>query len=311
MAHIDFHTLLLPEAISEALPEPARKWGKFWANPISRALHEAQPWVRFLPTIGRSIVEELSSLAPLSHAFLESSLADLRESAEKYRIDRCVILSDPNQVPNARLLEIAQSDPMFIPAIRVPRAAKDSEDLVEREIADAHARGARILQVHPASDGIDPDHVFYANQLVAAEKRGWIVLVQTGAPKAHLVYRRPEFSEIGRFERWFRDHPKTKFVLSRMGFNTPERAMDLAERYANVFLETSWQPTETIAEAVRRVGAERVVFGSDWPILGNNQRVGTHRIRDAVASQMLTPDEAERILGGNAAQLLAAAGRPI
>ncbi len=307
MPLIDFQTLILPETISGAIPDSARKWGKFWAKPISRALHEAQPWIRFLPSIGRSIVEELSSIAPLAHTLFESSLDDLRESAEKYHVDRCVILSDPSSVPNSRLLEIAERDSMFIPAIRIPKMTSNFSEKIETDIADAHARGARILQVHPASDGVDPNSDFYHEQIEAVSKRGWIVLIQTGAPKVHLVYRRPEFSEIGRFENWFKTWPKTPFIVARMGFNDPERAMDLAETYENVFLETSWQPLETIAEAVRRVGASRVVFGSDWPILGNNQRVGLHRIRDAVRAQMFSQEDAEKILGGNAEALLAAA----
>jgi predicted TIM-barrel fold metal-dependent hydrolase len=307
MPPIDFQTLILPDTVSDVLPPAARKWGKFWANPISRALHEAQPWIRFLPPIGRSIVEELSSIAPLAHTLFESSLSDLRESAAKNRIDRCVILSDPTRVPNDRLLEIAERDPMFIPAIRIPRVEGNFEGRIEKEIADAHARGCRILSVHPASDGVVPSDPFYLHQVAVASVRNWIVLIQTGAPKAHLVYRRPEFSEIARFEEWFKAYPKTPFVIARMGFNEPERAMDLAEMYPNLILETSWQPTETIAEAVRRVGAGRVVFGSDWPILGNNQRVGLHRIRDAVDSQMFTEADSARILGENAAELLGAA----
>lgn len=307
MPLIDFQTLLLSETLSDALPESARKWGKFWAKPVSRALHEAQPWVRFLPSIGRSVVEEFSLLAPVSHAFFESSLADLKESAEKYRVDRCVLMSDPARVTNDRILEIAERDPMFIPAIRIARSIGPDASAIEAEITNAHARGCRILQMHPASDGIDPTAPFYRLQLDAATKLGWIILIQTGAPKVHLAYRRPEFSEIMRFETWFRDFPKTPFIIARMGFNDPEPVMDLAEIYPNMILETSWQPVETIAEAVRRVGASRVVFGSDWPILGNNQRVGLHRIRDAVASQMFSEEDAEKILGGNASELLAAA----
>ena len=309
MPTIDFQTLILPETISDALPEGVRKWGKFWTKPVSRALHEAQPWIRFLPSIGRSVVEELSSIAPLSLALFESSLADLRDSAEKYKIDRCVILSDPTRVPNTKLLDIAERDPMFIPAIRVPMETGPATDLAEREINDAHARGARILSLHPASDGIDPNHDFYLKQIELAAALDWIILVQTGVPKAHLVYRRPEYSEIGRFENWFKTWSKTPFVVARMGFNDPERAMDLADHHPNMILETSWQPVETIAEAVRRVGPDRVVFGSDWPILGNNQRVGLHRIRDAISSQMFSESDGEKVLGGNAERLLAEANK--
>ena len=43
-------------------------------------------------------------------------------------------------------------------------------------------------------------------------------------------------------------------------------AIDIAERRPNVYLETSGMPMHTkIAEAVERVGAERVMYGSDAP----------------------------------------------
>ncbi len=303
MVRIDFQTQILPERLGAVLPEAARTWGKFWSKPVSRALHEVQPWVRFLPPIGRSIIEELGAIAPLSMALFESTLADLKASCEKNRIDRCVILSNPLRVPNARLLDIAESDAAYIAAIRVPTTAVDATSTAT-EITAAHARGCRILHVHPASDGIEPNADFYLNQIAAASERGWIVLIQTGAPKVHLVYRKPEYSEVRRFENWLKTWPKTSFVIARMGFHHPDEAMDLAEQYPNTFLETSWQPRETIAEAVRRVGADRVLFGSDWPLMGQNQRVGIRRIQEAISSLMISEEEAALILGGNADRMI-------
>jgi predicted TIM-barrel fold metal-dependent hydrolase len=262
-----------------------------------------QPWIRFLPSVGRTLVEEIGALAPLTHIAFESSIDDLRESMEENQIDRSVILSDPARVSNEQLLGFAEADPRFVPAIRLPLA--HSEPRVE--IDSAHARGARILQIHPSADGLDPSHDSYTAQLAAAAERGWIVLLQTGAPKAHLVYRRPDASAVERFAPWFEKYPKTPFVLARMNFSDPELAMELAEKHENLYLETSWQPTETIAEAVRRIGAHRILFGSDWPILGNNQRVGLLRVRDARESQMISEAEARLILGENAERLLATA----
>ncbi len=315
MSIIDFQVQLLPEGIAESLPSGTRKWGKFWATPVSRTLHRVQPWIRFLPSAGRSVVEELSALAPLSHLLFESSLGDLIDSMEKNRVERAVILSDPSKVPNDRILDLAESDPRFIAAVRVPRnyiegkaTDENRRERIFKFIRDAHARRARILQIHPASDGFDPTSDFYAEQIDAAAAHGWIVLIQTGAPKVHLFYRRPEFSEIARFESWFSQWPKTPFVVARMNFSDPDGAIDQAEKYENLRLETSWQPVETIAEATRRIGADRILFGSDWPILGNNQKIGLHRLRDALESQMITESDFRRIVGGTAAELLAGAG---
>ncbi len=299
MTVIDFQTQLWPARVTGTLPAPVKKWGKFWATPLSRTLHEIQPWIRFLPPIGRTVIQELGALAPLSHLLFESSLGDLLESVERNQIDRCVIVSDPGKIENSELLRFAKEDSRLIPAIRI---SPNSD--VKAEIEAAHADNTRILQIHSAADGLDPDTDFYHAQIETASRLGWIIIVQTGVPKTHLVYRKPENGAIERFENWFKNWPKANFVIARMNFDQPELAMDFAERYANLYLETSWQPTETIAEAVRRIGSDRILFGSDWPILGNNQRVGILRIRDAMESQMISVADGEKILGKNAEALI-------
>ena len=299
MTFIDFQAQLLPERITGTLPGSVKKWGKFWASPVSRALHEAQPWVRFLPPIGRSVVQELGALAPLSHLLFESSLSDLQDSLDRNQIDRCVIVSDPTRVDNSELIRYAKDDPRLVPAIRVPLNSN-----VKEVIEAAHAENVRLLQIHTAADGLDPTCDFYQAQIDTASKLGWTIIVQTGKPSARLVYKKPENAAIERFENWFKNWPGTSFVIARMNFDDPDSAIDFAERFPNLFLETSWQPTETVAEAVRRIGADRILFGSDWPILGNNQRVGIHRIQDAVSSQMISEEDGRKILGKNAEKLL-------
>lgn len=299
MTVIDFQTQLWPERVTGTLPVAVKKWGKFWATPLSRTLHEVQPWLRFLPSGGRAILQEFGALAPLSHLLFESSLADLKDSLDRNQIDRCVIVSDPAKIENADLIRFAKEDSRLIPAIRIPPNSD-----VKVVIENAHAENTRILQLHTAADGLDPDCDFYQTQIETASRLGWIVIVQTGVPKSHLAYRKPENAAIGCFENWFKNWPKTTFVIARMNFDHPELAMDSAERFSNLYLETSWQPAETIAEAVRRIGSDRILFGSDWPIMGNNQKIGIHRIRDAMDSQMISLSDGNKILGGNAEILI-------
>jgi len=299
MTLIDFQAQLLPERVTGTLPAAVKKWGKFWATPISRTLHEVQPWIRFLPSVGRTVVQEVGPIAPLSHLLFESPLNHLKDSLERNQIDRCVIVSDPSKVDNADLIRFAKEDPRLIPAIRIPPNSD-----VKTMIESSHAENTRILQIHTASDGLDPNCEFYQAQIETASRLGWTIIVQTGTPKTHLIYRKPENASIERFEEWFKNWPNATFVVARMNFDDPSGAMDFAERFPNLYLETSWQPTETIAEAVRRIGADRILFGSDWPILGNNQKVGILRVREAVDSQMISESDGAKILGKNAEALI-------
>jgi uncharacterized protein len=94
--------------------------------------------------------------------------------------------------------------------------------------------------------------------------------------------------------------PDTAVVLGHMGgYFHVDDAIAMAERHPNLYLETSAMPYPSkIAEAVERVGAERVVFGSDGP--GCNPRLEVEKVR----MLGLGRDAEGLILGGNAARLL-------
>lgn len=98
--------------------------------------------------------------------------------------------------------------------------------------------------------------------------------------------------------------PDSIVVLGHMGgyFHT-EEAIQVAERNENVVLETSAMPyPERILEAVRRVGAERVLFGSDGPIASP----ALEKLKVTISS--LAAADQEKVLGGNAARMLGVAG---
>lgn len=94
--------------------------------------------------------------------------------------------------------------------------------------------------------------------------------------------------------------PGCTVVMGHMGgYFHAEDAIASARRQPNLVLETSAMPyPERIADAVRLLGPERVVFGSDGP--GCNPALEVHKIR------MLGLDPAAEalVLGGNAARLL-------
>ena len=96
--------------------------------------------------------------------------------------------------------------------------------------------------------------------------------------------------------------PHAKIILGHMGayFHVDE-AIEVAERHPNVILETSGMPyPHKIAAAVRRVGAERVMFASDGP--GCSPRIDLEKVRVAE----LSPADEALVVGVNAQRLLEA-----
>ncbi len=94
--------------------------------------------------------------------------------------------------------------------------------------------------------------------------------------------------------------PDTTVILGHMGgyFHVNE-AIEVAERLDNIVLETSAMPYPiAIADAVRRIGAGRVLFGSDGPAC--SPRLELEKVRLAE----LEPVDEALVLGGNTARLL-------
>jgi uncharacterized protein len=97
--------------------------------------------------------------------------------------------------------------------------------------------------------------------------------------------------------------PDSVVILGHMGgyFHVDE-AIEVAEQHPNIVLETSATPyPEKIREAVERIGAERVVFGSDGPVSSPVLE------RQKVVIAGLSPADTALVLGGNAARLMGVA----
>jgi len=302
---IDFHAHTIPNAPLEGvLPKPVRTMARFWSRPASRAFHDLQPWLRFLPTIGRVTLEEAAALLSTPFLLVEASIRDLEISMDRNGIEKTLLIASPPKLPNEFLMSLLE-DKSFssrvIVAINLPaHLFPEPKD----EIKKFWERGVRFLKIHPAMDGAKVDDPSYLKQLDAANELGMTVILHTGCMHSHLFYKNPNAGSASLYEDWYKRYPKLTFFLAHMNMDHPEVAMDLAERYPNLCLETSWQPAETIAEAVRRVGADRIFMGSDWPFLGNNQKISIGRVKEAMNSQMISEDEGKKILGENARALL-------
>jgi len=266
---------------------------------IMPALHDTQVGVRILPSGVRKWVDELSAGTPLPGLLVESTAEDLLESMQHLGIARALVIPHPPLMPSPRVYEITQSHEQLLPVIHV---GKDSST-VTQDIEEGVSHGAVAIKLHPASDGLGPDSVHYRDILDLADQHELPVILHTGCFHTHVLYRGPEFGDPTQFESWFSEFPRVNFILAHMNMHEPDVAIDLASRFENLWLETSWQPAEAIGEAVRRVGAERVLFGTDWPLLGSNQGIGLQRIAQALDANFLTWEDTQKILASNSMQL--------
>ena len=107
-------------------------------------------------------------------------------------------------------------------------------------------------------------------------------------------------AEIADLARRF---PGVTVVMAHLGGAGERGVLDIAD-LPNVLIDTagSWPESALVEYAVRRLGAHRVVYGSDWPIRDFGAQTGR------ILGADLEPEERELIFRGNAARVLGLEG---
>ena len=107
-----------------------------------------------------------------------------------------------------------------------------------------------------------------------------------------------------------RSHPEVSFILAHLGsFGSKDnkehtRAIAAAREIPNLHLDTSTVVfVQALQQAARELPAEKLLFGSDGPLV--DSRVELYKVR----LLKLPPEQARLVLGGNILRLLGLAGK--
>jgi predicted TIM-barrel fold metal-dependent hydrolase len=152
------------------------------------------------------------------------------------------------------------------------------------------------LKLHPSCDRVRITDARTEPFLRLAEDEGLPVMVHCGRWQEMSSYR---FAlDVAA------KYTAVRFVLSHMGGDTPELEMATIDRITegglgNVFLGIEGvREYWAVQRAVDKVGADRVIFGSDFPLGHPRMYMGL------VDALKITPEQKELIMGGNALKLV-------
>jgi hypothetical protein len=159
-------------------------------------------------------------------------------------------------------------------------------------LLDAPGSRFRGVKLHPLLDGYHPDDPAVHPIIELLIERRLPALIHCGHPIFTLPWS---------IEELIRRYPEARVILGHMGHGNIvyiNAAIDVAARNPHVYLETSGMPMHTkIAEAVERVGADRVLYGSDIPF--HHPSVELTKVRVSG----LPADLVDRVLGENGRRL--------
>lgn len=176
----------------------------------------------------------------------------------------------------------------LIPYARINPHAANAAALLEEAIVDLKMKG---LKIHQESVTAAAHHDSVVRLVKKAAEFDAPTLFHTGDEPLSLPQQFTKLAERA---------PEATIILAHMGgYHHTEDAIRLCERYENLVLDTSACPyPRRIEEAVERIGAGRVLFGSDGP--GCNPRLELRKIKRLGLSE----NQERLVLHDNVASIL-------
>lgn len=106
-------------------------------------------------------------------------------------------------------------------------------------------------------------------------------------------------------------HPELNFVMVHMDLGTDNKtALEILGTLPNIYGDTTWVPVFTTVEAVRRYGSEKMLFGSDNPVDGEDtylhDRKGNRSLYQQYFNEfqtMISQEDYDNIMYKNAIRL--------
>ncbi len=137
----------------------------------------------------------------------------------------------------------------------------------------------------------------------AVRKHKLMLLIHTSEPVGHIYAGKGTVTPEAIYP-FISRYPDLKLVLAHWGGGLPFYALmpEVKQAMRNVFFDTAASPLlyspDVYEQVVRLVGAERILFGSDYPLLEQG------RVVKEIKSLNLPEETKNMILSGNAQRLL-------
>jgi predicted TIM-barrel fold metal-dependent hydrolase len=231
----------------------------------------------------------------------------LLEDMDRRGVDAALVMGFPDAISNEELSELMKEHPKRIigfAGVDDPKGV-DSVAQLRRAVEELGLRG---LKLHPDVHSFSPSDPEMVPLIRCAAELNVPVLIHSfpgGMIRGYFNLSHP-----GHIDTLKRRVPDATIIVGHMGW---PRYMDLLTigQIPGVYVETSWgltniaelNGTTYTAKLLRIIGAENIVFGSDWlgPGIGEEQQ----RQLRLIENLNLSREEKEGILGENIRKVLA------
>lgn len=212
-----------------------------------------------------STEDYLSCILPLRGKHVSHTMPNIVREMDALKIGQsvclCIDMWGSNNSERAAKVLSGQSRLVFFCSV-TPKDRRAREKM-ERYVA----AGARGMKVHPEIQlaPIDSDLMLNHLRLWRRVSGGKPVLFHSGfngfEPK-----KAREHAAIEKYEPAAGALEDTPCIFGHAAMNSFRTAVEIALKFPNVSLEISGQPPAHIREMLDKLGEDRLLFGSDWPV---------------------------------------------
>lgn len=230
----------------------------------------------------------------------EWNVAKIISLMDKYKIDKAfissetaIICGDPNGNTNL-YKNYLKLYPDRLVGYFVPNPYYHTEKEIMKYIDSGCFKG---IKLHPWYQKCPLISDFYEPVFRIANKKKLPVLVHSGGSliQPDLCFALPEmFLTI---TEKYKDIP---LIIGHMGLERWRQVIEIIHNHNNIFLDITMSTPnpERLEFAVKKVGVNRVLFGTDMPLLDPGVSLGL------IYGSSLSSEEKEKVLGGNIINLL-------
>jgi predicted TIM-barrel fold metal-dependent hydrolase len=191
-----------------------------------------------------------------------ASVEGLKEGMARNGITHSVALPIEPYGPARELLSLVKEEEGLIPFASVD----PSDPGMAGKLRDCVEAGCRGIKLHPIIQDFHPSGTSCMETVEEFSQYELPVFFHSGVTAYYLAESESEkYGDPVNYVKTLESFPKVKFVLGHMAMFQAAQAIDIAEKYNNVYFDTSFQPLRMISRALDRIGEGRVMFGTDWP----------------------------------------------
>jgi predicted TIM-barrel fold metal-dependent hydrolase len=239
------------------------------------------------------------TLLQRKRTFRGMTMPNLLNDMHRHHITKSVVLPieyNDGIERSSHLIKGCRDVPEIIPFCSVH--PKDPENI--QKMHKYMQMGAKGLKLHPNFQRIRLDNPENFDLYEEYARYQLPLIGHSGLTGREGYFRSArKLSSLEFMEAVPKNFPEISIVLAHAGISQYEKGITLAQKYKNVYLEISGQPAQHIRKALSVIGADRLLFGTDWPFW--NQALALQAVHQATkndhrARQHILYENAERLL---------------